>query len=66
MNEYFTFTHLEKLIAHQGKPAVSIYLPTTRISTRVQAESLQFKNLLRDAEVLLEQFDLRSPEIRAM
>lgn len=66
MNEYFTFTHLEKLLSHQGKPAVSIYLPTTRISTRVQAESLQFKNLLRDAEALLDQFDLRSPEIRAM
>ncbi|MCC6458263.1 MAG: hypothetical protein IT328_25140 [Caldilineaceae bacterium] len=66
MNEYFSFNDLETLIAHQGKPAVSIYLPTSRIPTRVQAESLQFKNLLREAEEQLAQFDLRSTVIREM
>jgi hypothetical protein len=66
MNEFIPTQALETLIAHQGKPAVSIYLPTTRIPTRVQAESLQFKNLLRDAEEQLAQFELRGPEIRAM
>lgn len=66
MNEYITNQDLETLIAHQGKPAVSIYLPTTRITTRVQAESLQFKNLLREAEEQLGRFELRGPEIRAI
>ena len=66
MNEYLPSQELETLIAHQGKPAVSIFLPTTRIPTRVQAESLQFRHLVRDAEEQLGQFELRSPEIRAM
>lgn len=66
MNEQFTIQDLEMLIAHQGKPAVSIYLPTQRIPTRIQAESLQFKNLLREAEERLGQFDLRGPTIREM
>jgi hypothetical protein len=62
--QHFSFQDLETLIAHQGKPAVSIYLPTTRITTRIQAESLQLKNLLREAESGLEQFELRGPVIR--
>lgn len=66
MNAYFSDKELEQLIAHQGKPAVSIYLPTTRISTRVQAESLQFKNLIRDAEDTLTGFELRGADVRAM
>jgi hypothetical protein len=66
MNEHFSFNDLETLIAHQGKPAVSIFLPTSRITTRIQAESLQFKNLVREAEDQLSQFDLRSTVIREM
>ena len=66
MNEPFTFQELETLIAHRGEPAVSIFLPTLRIPTRVQAESLQLKNLLRDAEEQLKQFDLRGPTIQAI
>src|SRR5688500_14690489 len=66
MNEHFSFEDLETLIAHQGKPAVSIFLPTSRITTRIQAESLQLKNLLREAETQLEQLDLRSTVIREM
>ena len=66
MNDFFNNQDLETLLSHQGKPAVSIYLPTTRIPTRVQAESLQFKNLVRDAEEELAKFDLRGPEVREM
>jgi len=66
MNENFAFQDLEALIAHQGKPAVSIYRPTLRIPTRVQAESLQLRNLLREAEEQLAQFELRGPTIRAI
>jgi hypothetical protein len=66
MNEHISIQDLETLTAHQGKPAVSIYLPTMRIPTRVQAESLQLRNLLRDAEIQLEQFELRGPDIRAI
>jgi len=66
MSEHFTLNDLEALVDHQGKPAVSIYLPTTRIPTRVQAESLQFKNLLREAEEQLSHFDVRGPAIREM
>jgi hypothetical protein len=66
MNEYFTFKDLDTLTSHQNKPAVSIYLPTFRIPTRVQAESLQLRNLLRDAEEQLSQFDLRGPAIQAI
>jgi hypothetical protein len=66
MNNHIPFGELETLIAHQGKPAVSIYLPTTRIPTRVQAETLQFKNLIREAEEQLAQFEMRGPDVRAI
>ena len=66
MNEQFTTQDVDTLIQHHGEPCVSIYLPTLRIPTRVQAESLQFKNLLREAEEKLAHFDLRSPDILAM
>jgi hypothetical protein len=66
MNQLISSQDLDTLIAHHGKPAVSIYLPTTRIPTRVQAESLQFRSLLRDAEEQLGQFDLRGPTISAI
>ena len=49
MKEPFSLQDLETIIAHQGKPAVTIYIPTSRIITRVQAEGLQLKNLLRIA-----------------
>jgi hypothetical protein len=64
MNEFLSFQDLETLTAHQGTPAVSIYLPTSRIPTRVQAESLQLRNLLREAEGRLAQFGLRGPTIQ--
>lgn len=66
MNEQFTLQDLELLIAHTGKPSISLYMPTFRIPTRIQAESLQFKNLLHDAEAQLEQYDLSGPQIRAI
>ena len=66
MNEQFTIQDVETLSRHQGKPCVSIYLRTLRIPTRVQAESLQFKNLLREAEEKLAHFDLRTPDILAI
>jgi hypothetical protein len=66
MHQLIPSHELETLIAHDGKPAVSIYLPTTRISTRVQAESLQFKNLLRNAEEELSALELRGPAIQAL
>lgn len=66
MNEPFSFQELETLVAHQGKLAVSIYVPTSRIPTRVQAESLQLRSLLRDAESQLQAMELRTPAISAM
>jgi hypothetical protein len=64
MKEQFSLQELDTIIAHQGKPAVTIYLPTSRIVTRVQAESLQLKNLLRIAGEQLEELGLPSPLIR--
>ena len=61
MKEPFSLQDLETIIAHQGKPAVTIYIPTSRIITRVQAEGLQLKNLLRIAGEQLEGFGLPDP-----
>jgi hypothetical protein len=47
MKKPFNLQALQSLIALRGKPAVSIYIPTSRILTRVQAESLQLNNLLK-------------------
>lgn len=47
MKEPFDLQELQLLIALRGKPAVSIYIPTSRILTRVQAESLQLNNLIK-------------------
>ncbi len=47
MKEPFNLQDLQSLIALRGKPAVSIYIPTSRILTRVQAESLQLNNLIK-------------------
>ena len=42
-------TELEKLLAHRGGPAVSIYLRTTPVTPDVKASRIELKNLLKRA-----------------
>lgn len=64
MNDRFTVSELQPLIAFHGGPAVSLYMPAHRVTTRIQEDTLRLKNLLRDAETQLAQTGMRSPDIR--
>lgn len=66
MNDHFDAGDLQQLIAFHGGPAVSIYMPTHRVTPRIQEDTLLFKNLLKDVETGLSQRGMRSPEVRDM
>lgn len=64
MNDRFTTDELATLMAVPNGPAVSIFMPAHRVTTRTQEDALQLKNLLKEAEEQLTQTGLRSPVIR--
>lgn len=68
MNDHFSVSELQQLIAFHGGPAVSIYMPAHRVTTanQMQEDKIRLKNLLRDAESRLTQTGLRGPEARAL
>jgi len=50
-----TRERLDELLASQQAPCVSIYLPTRRTYPDLQQNAIQYRNLLRDADVALRQ-----------
>lgn len=51
--DYFGREHLQELLADRGSPTVSIYMPTERTGSGVNAQSLRFRALLGRARDLL-------------
>lgn len=66
MNDRFSTDELAALMTEPEAPAVSIYMPAHRVTTRIQEDTLQLKNLLKEAEDKLGQTGLRSPRIREL
>lgn len=68
MNDHFSVSELQQLIAFHGGPAVSIYMPAHRVTTanQMQEDTIRLKNLLREAETRLSQTDLRTTEAREL
>src|SRR5690606_28401317 len=68
MNDRFSVSELQQLIAFHGGPAVSIYMPAHRVTTanQIQEDTIRLKNLLREAETRLSQTELRTPEAREL
>jgi len=52
--DYFGREHLQELLADHGSPTVSVYMPTERTGSGVDAQSLRFRALLRRARDLLD------------
>jgi len=56
---------LNRLARHEGWPAVSIYLPVHRAGTDTQQDPIRLKNLLAQADSLLVERGMRSPDAEA-
>ena len=56
---------LHQLSAHESKPRVSLFLPTSPSSASTQDAATHLKNLLRDATGLLENAGLRAKDAEA-
>jgi hypothetical protein len=56
----------EGLLAHQGWPCVSIYLPTYRTGEQAQQNPIRLKNLLRQAREEVVICGMRRPEARKL
>jgi len=54
------------LARHEEWPAISIYLPAHRAGTERQQDPIRLKNLLKQAEEVLVQRGMRSPEAEAL
>ncbi|HXF63161.1 MAG TPA: hypothetical protein VNK95_16160 [Caldilineaceae bacterium] len=66
MNDRFTSSDLQVLIAYHGFPALSLYMPAHRITTNIDQDTIQFKNLLREAEEELAKAGVRRPDIQEL
>jgi hypothetical protein len=66
MNDRFTVDDLQHLIAYHGSPAISIYMPAHRVTTRIQEDTIRYKNLLREAETTLAATGMRTPTIQEL
>ena len=53
---------LRNLLAHDGVPRLSLYMPTHRAGS--QEDPIRFKNLLDQAEERLSEYGLRGPEVQ--
>jgi hypothetical protein len=45
MHDSFTIQELQTLLAYQGAPAISIYMPTHRVTTYIPEDTIRLKNL---------------------
>ena len=52
--DYFGREHLQELLSDHGSPTVSIYMPTERTGSGVNAQSLRFRALLQQARTLFD------------
>lgn len=59
-------SELEQLIAVDATPSVSIYLPTTPVTSDADGERIQFKNQLTQAEALLNERGVARNDIQAI
>src|SRR5262245_36021430 len=50
----FTREDLQTLLSEHREPCVSLYVPTTRSAPEWQQNALKFKNVVREAEKLLQ------------
>lgn len=66
MNDRFSTDELAALLEPRNGPAVSIFMPTHRVTTSIQADTLQLKNLLKEADAHLTQTGMRSPAVREL
>jgi hypothetical protein len=57
---------LKSLMRMRRGPCVSIFMPMQRVGPDTQQHSIEFKNLLREAEEHLSAYGLRAPEARQM
>ena len=64
MNDRFSTDELAALMTASDAPAVSLYMPAHRVTTRIQEDSLQLKNLLKEVEEQLIRSGLRTPHVR--
>lgn len=53
---------LKELISHRGEPSISLYMPTFRKGTETQQNPIRFKNLMREVDTQLENYDLSLEE----
>ncbi len=54
---------LNRLIEHESKPCISLYMPTHRAGTQVRQDPIRMKNLLRRAQRQLEELGVREPQM---
>lgn len=57
---------LSTLAQHQAWPAVTIHMPTHRTIAEKEQDRIRFKNLLREAEELVREGDLRTTDVDAL
>ncbi|MBD1849985.1 hypothetical protein H6F87_08235 [Cyanobacteria bacterium FACHB-502] len=54
---------LKNLVEQAEQPCVSLYIPTVRAGSETMQNGIRFKNLVRQAEAQLENYEMRSTEI---
>jgi hypothetical protein len=62
--DLFTRDTLRELIAHEQRPAVSIYLPTVRMGREIQQNPIRWKNVLKQAEAQLRDYGLSGSDVK--
>ncbi|WP_088892580.1 baeRF3 domain-containing protein [Leptolyngbya ohadii] len=55
---------LKGLVEQAEQPCVSLYMPTVRAGSETMQNGIRFKNLVRQAETQLENYEMRSTEIQ--
>jgi hypothetical protein len=63
MLDHFGRAELEELIASEGGPHLTVYLPTHTSAAESQQDVIRFKNIVRDAEVQLSDGWMRRSEV---
>lgn len=64
MNDRFLHSNLDQLMQHNGMPAISIYIPTHRITTYIDEDKIYLKNQLAEAEEQCVEAGMRRPDVR--
>lgn len=60
---FFSEANLKTLLEFPSGAIASFYMPTYRLGSETQQNAIRFKNLMKQAEVQLQQYGLRSTEI---